>query len=78
MRVHDSQACIQEDGCNKGVHRLYLGAYLVIPNWFQPCHPLMWISIILALFCFFNWAGCIDFFGCFGGCLGNWLCLFKC
>ena len=31
---------IQEDGCDKGAHQLYLGAErntLVNPNWFQPC-----------------------------------------
>ena len=31
---------MQEDGCDKGVHQLYLGTERnapFIPNWFQPC-----------------------------------------
>ena len=60
--------CIQEDGCDKGVHQMYLGTDRntpVIPNWFQACQcccclcypdEYLWLGTLIS----YNWAQVLE------------------
>ena len=63
---------IQEDGCDKGVHQMYLRTERntpVIPNWFQPyecccclCYPgeHLWLGTLIS----YKWAQVVEDCGC--------------